>query len=391
MIVSDFSRGNEFLRGGKLEEAVTAYQKAIAHDPSFHWYHRKLGETFENLGRWSEAIAAYQQAVKLNSNCSWSYYKLAMALSHIEQWQEAIANYKKAVKINPNSLQIKSSLNAAVAANVKTSQKLIDKADIANNIKIRKNVFWVASYPKSGNTWIRYILAHLLFKASENKDVRKQVGEAVPDMHYQKNIFDAPEINLAHQPKVSFAKTHTCGFPNLSQVKNVGFIYIYRHPLDVLISTINYSYISKNKNFFHDNCLYSVDQLKQNNQINWYVEKFMEDLKIDGFYKMSNTWLNHVNTWIDIAENHPMSIVVKYEDLLDNTFESLKKLCDFFDKTEHQIKESVEFSQKHTNDGGKFFWKKKSRNYEEYLDQKLITRFNSKYADILGKLGYDKV
>ncbi|MGI0501037.1 tetratricopeptide repeat protein [Limnospira platensis] len=57
--MNDFSRGNELLRNGKLEEAVAAYQKAIARDPSFHWYHQKLGEAFERLERWQEAIASY--------------------------------------------------------------------------------------------------------------------------------------------------------------------------------------------------------------------------------------------------------------------------------------------------------------------------------------------
>ncbi|MGI0501038.1 tetratricopeptide repeat protein [Limnospira platensis] len=112
--MNDFSRGNELLRNGKLEEAVAAYQKAIANYPNFHWSHYKLGEALEQLNRWEEAIAAYEKAIALNSNCGWSYYSLAMAMARQGEWEEGIANYRKAVEINPDLQQLQSSLHSAV-------------------------------------------------------------------------------------------------------------------------------------------------------------------------------------------------------------------------------------------------------------------------------------
>ncbi|MEG5067187.1 tetratricopeptide repeat protein [Microcoleus sp. B3-A4] len=63
---SDLVRGNQLLRSGKLEEAVSAFEKAIAHHPNFHWSHYKLGEALEQLGRLEEAIVAYRKANDLN-------------------------------------------------------------------------------------------------------------------------------------------------------------------------------------------------------------------------------------------------------------------------------------------------------------------------------------
>ncbi|MFO7031933.1 hypothetical protein B9T07_18635, partial [Limnospira fusiformis CCALA 023] len=65
-MVSDLVRGNQLLRSGKLEEAVDAFEKAIAHHPIFHWSHYKLGEALEQLGRLEEAVVAYKKAIKSN-------------------------------------------------------------------------------------------------------------------------------------------------------------------------------------------------------------------------------------------------------------------------------------------------------------------------------------
>ncbi|EDZ95793.1 TPR repeat-containing protein [Limnospira maxima CS-328] len=65
-MVSDFDRGNQLLQSGKLEEAVDAFQKAIALHPHFHWSHYKLGEALEKLGRLEEAVVAYKNAISCN-------------------------------------------------------------------------------------------------------------------------------------------------------------------------------------------------------------------------------------------------------------------------------------------------------------------------------------
>ncbi|MGI0501044.1 tetratricopeptide repeat protein [Limnospira platensis] len=148
--MNDFSRGNELLRNGKLEEAVAAYQKAIANYPNFHWSHYKLGEALEQLNRWEEAIAAYEKAIKLNSNCILYYYKLANVLfqngdleagikvtketlklsasdykyyeymadtfTDKSQWKLAINHYNKALEIHPNLPTIKSKLASVMKA-----------------------------------------------------------------------------------------------------------------------------------------------------------------------------------------------------------------------------------------------------------------------------------
>ncbi|QJB28833.1 tetratricopeptide repeat protein [Limnospira fusiformis] len=99
-LVSDLVRGNQLLRSGKLEEAVDAYQKAIAHHPDFHWSHFKLGEAYEQSENWTNAVAAYQKAIALHPDFHWFHYKLAEAYEQLGDDEEAIIAYRQAIKLN---------------------------------------------------------------------------------------------------------------------------------------------------------------------------------------------------------------------------------------------------------------------------------------------------
>ena len=59
MTVSVFARGNQFLRQGKLEEAIASYEKAIELNPQFAWSYQSLGEALEQVGRIDEATVSY--------------------------------------------------------------------------------------------------------------------------------------------------------------------------------------------------------------------------------------------------------------------------------------------------------------------------------------------
>ncbi|MDT9266488.1 tetratricopeptide repeat protein [Limnospira sp. PMC 1223.20] len=88
-MASDLVRGNQLLRSGKLEEAVDAYQKAIAHDPTFHWSHYKLGESLAALGRWEEAVDAYNKAVQYNPGSQAFLHKLEKARAKLGIFTES--------------------------------------------------------------------------------------------------------------------------------------------------------------------------------------------------------------------------------------------------------------------------------------------------------------
>ena len=65
-------------------------------------YHN-LGNSLQESGRFDEAVIAYQNAIAQNPNFSWSYHSLGDVLQKLEQWDEAVAAYRKAVELNPTN------------------------------------------------------------------------------------------------------------------------------------------------------------------------------------------------------------------------------------------------------------------------------------------------
>ncbi|MFB8798046.1 MAG: tetratricopeptide repeat protein [Microcoleus sp.] len=94
--------GNSLQESGQFDEAVIAYQNAIAQNPNFSWSYHGLGDVLQKLERWDEAVATYRKAVELNPDFSWSYHNLGDVLLKLEQWEEAAVAYRCEIELNPD-------------------------------------------------------------------------------------------------------------------------------------------------------------------------------------------------------------------------------------------------------------------------------------------------
>ena len=121
-------------------------------------------------------------------------------------------------------------------------------------------IIWLASYPKSGNTWLRAFLHNLLRNPSDAYDINKLDDFTLSESSYgwYRLIDDrpidayAPEEVAAMRPQVHrrlttvfpdsiFVKTHCAvledhGFPTVTLEVTAGAIYVVRNPLDVVVS-----------------------------------------------------------------------------------------------------------------------------------------------------------
>ncbi|MEB3161052.1 MAG: sulfotransferase domain-containing protein [Synechocystis sp.] len=263
-----------------------------------------------------------------------------------------------------------------------------------------KNIIWVASYPKSGNTWVRNILAQLLFKTTSFAETLHYIRD-IYQIQDGQTLMALPETNLGGK-KVSLVKIHCqfCDLPTQSwgiNIRTIGFIYIYRHPLDVLLSAINYWRLERcATDFFEDSIVQTPDELVQVGKIDGYLERFSQDLTIQNWASMAGSWDKNVFSWLNAATDYPLTAVFNYRRLLADPVTEIGKICDLLPMINHQsLTEALNYAQKVREydpnlDSPEleyfkkvFFWKGKRENYREYFSELAIKSFYHQHQQLL--------
>ena len=92
-----------------------------------------------------------------------------------------------------------------------------------------RGTVWLISYPKSGNTWLRFIVFHL---------VNGRLPESSKELDGQINS----HVKNSRQIGAALKKSHgTSAHVESYQHPENRTIYMYRHPLDVMQSALNYA------------------------------------------------------------------------------------------------------------------------------------------------------
>jgi len=180
-------------------------------------------------------------------------------------------------------------------------------------------VIWLASYPRSGNTWLRFLLHNYIYG-----DVRESgdVNRSIPPIHrYQ--------LNNDYQGTI-LSKTHYAwsnAHPHRAQT--LGFIYIMRNPKDVLLSSHNYA------------------ALKGTTRLNpiSFAHEFIRCGGVPAWQQVGfGTWLEHIAGWL--AGQPLPHLMLRYETMLENPRACLKEVVRFLNVPidENRITWSVERS-----------------------------------------------
>ena len=196
-------------------------------------------------------------------------------------------------------------------------------------------IIWLASYPKSGNTWVRIFLSYMLSNEKTMNINRTKIYQFPRRLNFEgisKNIDDGNEfvknciyaqskINLDNKYKIF--KTHNAFWKNgnysFTDLENtIGCIYIVRDPRNIITSIKNYydfkSYEEALKFLRNDkNIIGTLHKVRQGNDLPTII----------------SSWKNHYNSWKKLKTNY---LLIKYEDMLIDPKKEFLKIINFIEK-----------------------------------------------------------
>ena len=276
-------------------------------------------------------------------------------------------------------------------------------------------IFWLASYPKSGNTWIRMFLRSY-FLSSNQKFSLNEKG-----MHdFEVLNFPTPELlknakidysnfhNIAKNwvtlqdiinlnGKLNFLKTHNGNFnlgnyPFTNTDNTIGGIYIVRDPRDVVLSYANHFGLDNSES---TNMLIDKENCEQ---------YFDEKLKEKYLRSLMGSWSMNYLSWRHYRGRKIH--LMKYEDLVENPKKKFIKMLEYINsiisinidqnriskavaETTFQKLQNLEDKEGFIEVGkGKFFRKGKVGEWKEKLDPKLTKKIEDHFRKEMMELDY---
>ena len=197
-------------------------------------------------------------------------------------------------------------------------------------------IFWIASYPKSGNTWLRSLLCAYYYSSDGNfnQKLLKNISQ-FPQKHHFANFNYNPKIvtdtsrfwikaqnEINRDSKLKFFKTHNIlGAINNNNFTNkensIGGIYLVRDPRNIITSLQNHFELNKDEalKFMLSEKKYLYD---------YYQANDFSD------FQFISSWEKNYKSWTK-QDIFPIK-VIKYEELMNNTFETFKEIIIFIEK-----------------------------------------------------------
>jgi hypothetical protein len=160
--------------------------------------------------------------------------------------------------------------------------------------RINPDDIFLVSYPKSGNTWTRFVIAYM--KAGMDHTITfHDLEHIVPDVYVAKDYIDSQKANRiikAHH----FFPDH---YPNI--------LYVYRDYRDVLVSFYNFQKAYK-----------------------FFTGTFSTFIRSEEYLSMHGNWKEHVSRALEYKKKNPEHcLLISYEQLSFNFRETALKIAVF--------------------------------------------------------------
>jgi hypothetical protein len=253
---------------------------------------------------------------------------------------------------------------------------------------MRMSIIWIASYPKSGNTYVRLLLYQYLYGRAQTGT---QVEQKMPDLH---RVLAQGQGLHADEDVSVFVKTHFLYRPEHPYIdRTQGFIYVLRHPRDVLLS--------------HARFFGACDNPQDHEA---FAREFIDHMGAQRWIGQDmGSWPEHVGNWMTAAQRCP-HLFLKFEDLRAHPGEGLRKMIEFLhvEVDEQRLQEAVAWSDldearrlerdelrqgesalfDRLPDGRPFVGEGKTTSSLDTISPEIETLFQLRFNGLLGILGY---
>jgi hypothetical protein len=272
-------------------------------------------------------------------------------------------------------------------------------------------IVWLASYPKSGNTWLRAFL-HNLFRDPDNPLPLNELGggglttsEAAlpwyrlfdprePAAWSQEEVdamrLKAHEAIAASVPGNIFCKIHGASFalrgrPTVNQTVSAGAIYVVRNPLDVALSYADFQGVTTD---------IAIRVLATRN--------FELPKDKDNVSEPLGSWSQHVESWT--GRPNPGLHVMRYEDMLEKPVEAFGGVARFLGLpvSPQRLQKAIRFSSFKVLRGqedstgfserspaqDRFFRAGRSGQWRDALNDEQVARIVADHREQMARFGY---
>lgn len=247
---------------------------------------------------------------------------------------------------------------------------------IARDITVLADDVFITSYPRSGNTWTRFLIGTLVH---QNDTITfANVEQKVPDIYVNKNS------SLLKVPRPRILKSHQSFDPRYRKV-----IYIVRDPRDVAVS------------FYHYHIKMGI--IGEEYPLKQFMTRF-----VDGEVECFGSWGEHVGGWLGARGDTNGFLMLRYEDLLENTSRELLKVAAFLGlpHDEDRITRAIELSSadqmrkmekeqfalwkpiKNSREDKPFVRVAKAGGWRDEMPAECSVQIEQAWASMMTKLGY---